>query len=61
MTETPLEGGDGNVGARVVVRDATVRRHVGPHIPAVHALLRHFEEVGFDGTPRVLGDRRAGR
>ena len=33
----------------------TVRRPVRPHTPAVHALLRHLEAVGFDGAPRVLG------
>ena len=32
-----------------------VRRPVGPWTPAVHALLRHLEVVGFDGAPRVLG------
>jgi hypothetical protein len=32
-----------------------VRRPAGPWTPAVHALLRHFEEVGFDGAPRALG------
>ena len=33
----------------------TVRRPVRPHTPAVHALLRHLEAVGFEGAPRVLG------
>lgn len=33
----------------------TVRRPTGPQTPAVHALLRHLELVGFDGAPRVLG------
>lgn len=27
----------------------------GPQSPAVHALLPHFEAVGFDGAPRFLG------
>ena len=32
-----------------------MRRSTGPWTPAVHALLRHLEEAGFDGAPRVLG------
>lgn len=39
----------------------TVRRAVGPQTPAVHALLRHLEAVGFDGAPRVLGFDEQGR
>lgn len=35
--------------------DGTVRKPAGPWTPAVHALLRHFELVGFDGAPRALG------
>ena len=60
--EIPLVGGDVNVGENVVVRVGdTVRRRVGPHTRAVHALLRHFETVGFDGAPRVLGIDERGR
>jgi hypothetical protein len=32
-----------------------VIRNTGPWTPAVHALLRHLERVGFDGAPRVVG------
>jgi phosphotransferase family enzyme len=39
----------------------TVRRSTGPWTPAVHALLRHLERVGFDGAPRVLGVDAQGR
>ncbi len=39
----------------------TVRRSTGPWTPAVHALLRHLERVGFDGAPRVLGTDERGR
>lgn len=40
MSETPLAGGDVNVGAKVVVRVGdTVRRPVGPHTPVVHARI----------------------
>src|SRR5918998_4552521 len=39
----------------------TVRRSTGPWTPAVHALLRYLEEVGFDGAPRVLGIDERGR
>ena len=62
MSEIPLEGGDVNVGENVVVRVGdTVRRPAGPHTPAVHALLRHFETVGFEGAPRALGTDSMGR
>jgi hypothetical protein len=39
----------------------TVRRETGPWTPAVHALLHHLQEVGFDGAPRVLGFDDQGR
>ena len=52
--EEVLAGGLGNEG-RVVRFGETVRRPVGPWTPAVHELLRHLEQVGFDGAPRLLG------
>jgi Phosphotransferase enzyme family len=39
----------------VSIAEGVVRRPAGPWTPAVHALLRHFERVGFDGAPRALG------
>jgi len=57
VSETVLEGGDLNHVVRV---GDTVRRPQGEWSPAVHALLVHFEAVGFDGAPRFLGvDRNA--
>jgi phosphotransferase family enzyme len=53
-----LVGGDVNTVVRV---GDTVRRPVGAHSPAVHALLRHFDAVGFDGAPRFLGIDDEGR
>lgn len=32
-----------------------VHRSAKPWTPTVHALLRHFEDVGFTGAPRVVG------
>ncbi|HEX2302342.1 MAG TPA: phosphotransferase [Gaiella sp.] len=62
MNEVPLAGGDVNIGENVVVRvDDTVRRPLSDRAPAVHALLRHFEAVGFEGAPRVLGLDDRGR
>jgi hypothetical protein len=56
VSETPLAGGDVNLVVRV---GDTVRR---PPEPAeVQALLRWYEEVGFDGAPRFLGVDEQGR
>ncbi|WP_336209696.1 phosphotransferase [Nonomuraea sp. LPB2021202275-12-8] len=57
--EVPLMGGDVTEG--VVRIGTTVRRPVGPNAPLVHGLLRHLEEVGFRGAPRLLGIDTAGR
>ena len=54
-----MHGGSMTPGV-VRIRD-TIRRPVGPWTPAVHALLRHLEDVGFEGAPRVLGFDEAGR
>ncbi|MEP6665725.1 MAG: hypothetical protein ABJA81_04690 [Nocardioidaceae bacterium] len=49
-------------GGRSVSRvGQTVRRETGPWTPAVHGLLRHLEDVGFDGAPRVRGIDDQGR
>jgi hypothetical protein len=58
--EIPLLGGTANRGRVHRVRD-TVRRPMRPTSPATHALLRHLEQVGFDGAPRVLGVDDEGR
>jgi hypothetical protein len=54
----PLAGGNVNVVSKV---GDTVRRGTGPWTPAVHALLRYLERVGFDGAPWVLGTDEQGR
>ncbi|MET7906550.1 hypothetical protein ABZS86_35910 [Streptomyces sp. NPDC005355] len=38
-----------------------VHRPVQPWTPAVHAVLRHLEAVGFSGAPHVLGMDAQGR
>lgn len=58
--EVPLVGGTANRGRVHRVGD-TVRRPLRPTTPAVHALLRHLHDVGFDGAPRVLGIDEHGR
>jgi Ser/Thr protein kinase RdoA (MazF antagonist) len=58
--EHALAGGTMNAGGVVRVGD-TVRRPVGAHSPAVHALLEHLERVGFEGAPRFLGMDERGR
>jgi hypothetical protein len=50
----------GNLGGAVRVGD-TVRRSAGPWTPAVAALLRHLEHVGFDRAPGFLGLDQQGR
>jgi len=52
--------GGGWEAATVRIGD-TVRRRTGRWTPAVHALLRHLESVGFDAAPRVLGVDGQGR
>jgi hypothetical protein len=52
--EIPLLGGMANRGRVVRVGD-TVRRPLRRTSPATHALLRHLEDVGFPGAPRILG------
>ncbi len=49
----------GNLNQAVRVGD-TVRRRAGPWTPAVHALLRYLETVGFE-APRVRGIDEQGR
>lgn len=39
----------------------TVHRPVGPWTPAIHSLLRHLEDVGYEFSPRVLGFDEQGR
>ena len=55
-----MPGGVANAGLVVRAGD-TVRRPVGPHTPAVAALLRHLQRVGFGGAPRHLGYDERGR
>ena len=56
--ERPLGGGFVTAVVRV---GHTVRRATGPWSPAVHALLRHLEAVGYEGSPRFLGVDEQGR
>lgn len=56
--DSRLEGG--NTGGAVRHGD-TVRRRAGPWTPAVHALLEHLRDTGFDQAPRALGLDELGR
>ncbi len=49
---TAAEGGP----SHVTRSGQTVRRPARPWTGTIHALLRHLEEVGFTGAPRVVGD-----
>ena len=58
MTEAKKETilrarGAGSTG--VQRRGNVVLRPTAPWTPTVHSLLRHLEEVGFSGAPRVVG------
>jgi aminoglycoside phosphotransferase (APT) family kinase protein len=57
--EHPLAGG--NFDGDVVRVGDTVRRRAGPWTPAVHALLRHLDGVGFAGAPSAHGMDERGR
>ena len=57
--EVPLHGG--NMSSGVVRVGDTVRRPAGPWTPAVHALLAHLADAGFQGAPRPLGIDERGR
>ncbi|MCW2504755.1 MAG: aminoglycoside phosphotransferase family protein [Actinomycetia bacterium] len=56
--EIPLEGGNVSTVVRI---GETVRRTTGPWTPAVHALLKHLESVGYTGAPRAFGIDERGR
>jgi hypothetical protein len=58
--EVQLTGGTANRGLVLRVGD-TVRRPNPPGADAVHALLRHLENVGFEGAPRYHGEDEDGR
>jgi hypothetical protein len=60
LPEIPLTGGVANLGAVVRVGN-TVRRPLHRTSAATHALLRHLEDVGFEGAPRFLGVDARGR
>ena len=57
-TGKPLRGGRVSSPVRI---QGYVHREAGPWTPAVHALLGHLEDVGFDGAPRVVGLDDSGR
>ena len=52
VDETPLAGGERTTVFR---RANCVIREAGPWSASVLALLRHLEEVGFEGAPRLVG------
>ncbi|MEV6631703.1 phosphotransferase [Actinoplanes sp. NPDC051470] len=58
MTEEALAGGNTVGAARI---GDVVHKQTFPWTPTVHALLRHLEDAGFDGAPRVLGFDDQGR
>lgn len=59
MDEQLLTGG--NTHSAILRVGDTVRRPTGAWTRGVHALLRHLEDKGFEGSPRVLGLDDAGR
>jgi hypothetical protein len=54
-TYEPLPGSNGQPTG-TIRHGNSILRPAGPWTPAVHALLRHLEQVGFPGSPRVVGD-----
>jgi hypothetical protein len=55
VADEPLPGSNGQPTA-TIRHGSTILRPAGPWTPTVHALLRHLEQVGFPGSPRVVGD-----
>ena len=47
--------GSGGQSSRASLRAGVVYREPGPWSQAVQALLRHLEDAGFAGAPRVVG------
>ena len=58
MTERRLPGGRSFGAVRV---GDEVRRPAQPWTATVHSVLRHLEDVGFDGAPRARGFDEQGR
>jgi hypothetical protein len=55
--ETPLRVvGSGSRESNARLLDGVVLRQAGPWSPTVVSVLRHLEEVGFSGAPRVVGN-----
>jgi Phosphotransferase enzyme family len=48
--------GSGDQIADAVLSDGVVLKRSGPWASGVIALLRHLEQVGFEGAPRVVGN-----
>jgi hypothetical protein len=59
--DAEIELTGGRINAGVVRIGDTVHRSVGPWTPTIHAFLRHLEERGYRGAPRVLGFDEQGR
>jgi aminoglycoside phosphotransferase (APT) family kinase protein len=55
VADEPLPGSNGQPTA-TIRHGNTVLRPAGSWTPTVHAFLRHLEQVGFPGSPRVVGD-----
>lgn len=58
MSEEALPGGNTDGAVRI---GGVVHKRAAPWTPSVHALLRHLEDAGIDGVPRVLGFDEQGR
>ena len=57
MDEQPLSTwGSGTSPSHAVRAGGVVLTEGGAWTPSVVALLRHLEEAGFEGAPRVAGD-----
>lgn len=61
MAEEELQLAGGGQSSGIVRVGATVRRPIHRNSAFVHELLRHFEAVGFDGAPRLIGIDEQGR
>jgi hypothetical protein len=60
-SRTPLAAAVCNLAPRTVLKTGSISHGIRADADYLHALLRHFEQRGFEGAPRYLGLDGRGR